>query len=113
MKPRVVQVLNTEYKVVACWGSDKVLRQTLKDYHHNQSEENLERCEYSHGMCYWTEGCHPVIWLPRKPKTPSEIGTLAHEATHAVEFIFRFISEEHRGEVYAHSIGAVVREVMK
>lgn len=51
--------------------------------------------------------------MQNKPKTMEEIGTLAHEACHAIENIFEKIREPMGGEVFAHSVGAVVREGLK
>ena len=56
--------------------------------------------------------CHPVIFLKNKPIKPEDIGTLAHEATHAVNWIFQSIQEAQGEEFYAHSVGAIVRIVL-
>lgn len=54
----------------------------------------------------------PLLLLPAPPKTADEIATLAHEATHAVEFMFRDMGEVNRDEVFAHCVGKLVREVL-
>jgi hypothetical protein len=50
--------------------------------------------------------------MPEYPKTPEQIGTLAHEAVHAIDYIFTAMGQNDYGEVFAHSVGAVVREVL-
>lgn len=114
MKPREIPILNNEYKVVVCWGSPKFIHTILNDYKHPRTiDEVNEQCKHTRGS-FWHEKCRfGIISLPHKPKTPDEIGTLAHEATHAIENIFEVISEESRDEVFAHSVGAIVREALK
>lgn len=68
--------------------------------------------EGNRGLTYYESDCHPVIALPRKPKTAEEFGTLAHEAVHAVNHVFDHIHEYSRDEVFAHSVGAIVREAL-
>lgn len=66
----------------------------------------------SRGVCFHNEECHPVIGMLSFPKTPDEIGTIAHEAVHAVEDIFDKIGEKTGEEIYAHCVGAIVRKVL-
>ena len=106
-----IPIINDEYKVIVCWGDSKFIDKVLKSWHHkpeNTSSSLLNR----RGVCFYSKDCHPVIALPRKPKTPEEIGTLAHEATHAVSNIWEKLDETVYDEVFAHSIGAVVRKVL-
>jgi hypothetical protein len=61
-------------------------------------------------------GYRPVIWIPRKPRTPDEYGTLAHEALHAVRWLMQDwadIDFDHdTQEVYCHALSHCVREVL-
>jgi len=69
------------------------------------------------GLTMLYEGYNPIIWLPRKPRGPKELGTLAHEAAHATRFIF--VSQlgipitAGNDEVYCHCIGWIVRRVLE
>lgn len=68
------------------------------------------------GFCAYREGFIPVIWLPRRPRTAIEHGTLAHEAMHAVAHMTRWAGipiNESTDEVYCHAIGHVVRRVLE
>lgn len=67
------------------------------------------------GFCFYSEGAKPVIWLPRFPKTPEEIATLAHEAVHAVSFFmdWRGFKWSPGDEVSAHSVDYIVRRVLE
>src|SRR6185436_9998614 len=44
------------------------------------------------GKVFYKQGFVPVLWLPRKPKTPREYATLAHEALHCVYHLFEWAS---------------------
>lgn len=111
-KEIVIPILNDEYKVVVCFGDPEKISKVLKSWGH-QEHATIGNVEDRRGVCFYTRGCHPVIALPRKPKTPTEIGTLSHEAVHAIEYIFEAISQPLGGELFAHSVGAVVRGVLK
>lgn len=108
----VIPILNDEYKVIVSFGNPGKIAKVLKAWGH-QEHATIGNVEDRRGVCFYTKGCHPVIAMPRKPKTPTEIGTLAHEATHAIEYIFDAIQQEFRGELVAHSIGAIVRGALK
>lgn len=108
----VIPILNDEYKVIVCFGNPARVEKVLKSYGH-RSEDTKSTMIGNRGTCFCTAGCHPVIALPNKPKSATEIGTLAHEATHAIENIFNMIEQPLGGELFAHSVGAVVRGVLK
>ena len=107
----VVNILNLEYKVIVAIGDEKFLKKVAKKWYYPDFPIPLGD---RRGGCYNNSDCHPIIHLPKQPKTPAEIGTLAHEATHAMHHIFDKIQEPNRDtEVFAHSVGAIVREVLK
>jgi hypothetical protein len=115
-KEIIVPILNDEYKVIVCFGDKKYIKKILKDWHFEKEfpdwnfiGEKLDK----RGLCFYEKGCHPVIYMPKFPKTPEEIGTLAHEAFHAINDIFDKLEETVHDEVFAGSIGAVVRKVLK
>lgn len=107
----VVPILNDEYKVVVCWGDPRCVQSVLKFWGYN--EPKVTSLSDRRGGCYYQRGCHPVIALPCFPKKPVEIGTLAHESVHAVEHIFQYIEQDFADEIAAHSVGAIVRKVLK
>lgn len=109
-----VPILNNEYKVIVCWGSEQFIRKVATLYHY--PKDDTVTLGKRRGVTYRRHDCHPLIVLPRSPKTPQEIGTLAHEATHAILDIYDKVGEDniaHTEEVFCHSVGAVVREVLK
>jgi hypothetical protein len=108
-----VPVLNTEYAVVVCWGTPKEITRVLHRCHYPKNERLDSDAFNVRGMCFYHRGCHPVIALPDIPVAPVEIGTLAHEAVHAVSSIMETIgADSWNDEVVAHSVGAVVRSVL-
>lgn len=105
-----IPILNDEYKVIVFFGSAKDAEKIALKWSHQPHRVSWDD---NRGITYFTQGCHPVIAMPRKPKTPDEYGTLAHEACHAVEIIFNKIAQPVGDEVFAHSVGAVVRNALK
>ena len=116
MKNKVIEIpiLNDEYKVIVCWGDRKFINRVGKNYFYEDTEICLR--DKDRGTCWTNPLNHPIIVLPKSPKTPIEIGTLAHEALHAVWNIFNKINNPNdklNDEVLGHSVGAIVRGVLK
>ena len=105
-----IPVFNDEYSVIFCWGEEKKIKKVLRSWGHKTKDVNLLDFR---GQTFYTKDCHPVIAMPKFPVTPEQIGTLAHEATHAINNIFDKIGAFKDDELFAHSIGAVVRQVLK
>lgn len=110
-KKIIIPILNNEYPVIVCWGDTKFIKQVLKKYGHKYDDEDFNWDKYG-GRFFGLEGKDGVIVLPKKPKTPEEVGDLAHEAVHAVKYIFDHVEEKSIDEVFAHSVGAIVREAL-
>jgi hypothetical protein len=58
----------------------------------------------------------PILWMPRRPRTAIEIGTLAHEAAHVVKDIMDCVGipfADASEEAYSHALGFVVRSVLE
>lgn len=110
-KNLIVPILNHEYKVVVCWDTIPKAKKLMKDWGYNKPVEQHD-LDGRRGVTFYDKDCAPFILLPAFPKTPEQIGTLAHEAVHAVMDIFIKVDERNYDEVFAHSVGAVVREVL-
>lgn len=107
-----IPILNDEYKVIFTWGTEKEISKVLKYRGHTLNANGLI-LDNLRGQCFYKQGFHPVIAMPNFPKTNAEIGTLAHEAVHAILEIYKNINEENiSSEIFAHSVGAVVRKVL-
>lgn len=113
MKEIVVPILNNEYKAIVCWGKPQYIAKVLKSWGHKKETTEISGdMENKRGVCFYSKNCAPVIALPKKPETAEEIGTLTHEAVHAVVNIFEMIDERSMDEVFAHSVGAIVRHAL-
>ena len=110
-KSLVIPILNNEYKVIVSWGDLKYTKNLMRIWGYKDPAEQKD-LDNRRGVCFYNKECVPVIVLPRFPKTAEEIGTLAHEAFHAINNIFEKLDEPIHDEVFAHSIGAVVRQVL-
>jgi|WetSurMetagenome_2_1015567.scaffolds.fasta_scaffold23018_3 hypothetical protein len=106
-----VPVLNSEYLVIFTYGTYEEVRKVLKKYHYPMEDIKSDHFN-GRGVCFHMDGVFPVIAMPDIPRTAEQIGTLAHEAVHAVDDIWKKIGENTSGEAYAHSVGAVVREIL-
>lgn len=107
-----IPIFNYEYKVVVCWGDSRYIERILK----REGMQNVGTASALSGLrgaTFFADKCNPVIAIPRHPETPTEMGTLAHEACHAVEHIFNQIGQKLGDEVFAHAVGAVVRHTLK
>ena len=107
----VIPILNSEYKVIVVMGNDKDLKRVAKSWGYDDFTIPFGS---RRGSTYYRADRHPIIHISKKPKTAEEMGTLAHEATHACHHVFDAIDEVDRNtEAFAHSVGAVVRGVLK
>jgi hypothetical protein len=64
----VIPILNDEYKVIVCWGDSDYIRKVLKAWWYPNDFDNgwmIDR----RGLCFHSDKCHPVIALPKQPKT--------------------------------------------
>lgn len=116
-KSVTVPILNHEYKVVVCWGNLKHLRKTLLNHHYNPDHVTKtmldEQTTNRRGVTFSEQRCYPAIWLNADLPHTDALGTLAHEAVHAVDFIFEALDENmYHSEIFAHSVGAIVREAV-
>lgn len=116
-KSVIIPIFNKEYKTVVCWGGLPHLRKTLLNHHY--SPDNIsktfikDQTENRRGVTFREFRCYPVIWINADLPFHDCMGTLSHEAVHAVDFIFQAIDEDVvHSEVFAHSVGAVVRETL-
>lgn len=106
-----IPLFNTEYKVIVAYGTPEHLNKLLKAY--DYPKENIKKIfKKNFATCIHEDGKDPIIIFPSKPKTPYEIGLIAHEAVHAIDFIYEDIEQGGVDELFAHSVGAIVRETL-
>lgn len=113
-KSVTVPIFNHEYKVVVCWGSATHLKKVLSEHYYPKDALLDEHRLNRRGVTFINHRCYPVIWIDANLAVSDALGTLAHEAVHAVESIFEAIEEDLRhSEIFSHAVGAVVRETVK
>lgn len=67
------------------------------------------------GRIFRRPGYVPVIWIPHRPRTPREYGTLAHEVLHAVRLLMDWAAIELNAETeeaYCHALGHGVTTIL-
>lgn len=116
-KTLTVPVLNDEYSVAVILSNDKkYTHRTMKKYGYDDVDfhDMSIWMDDSSGLTYHKTGGNPrpLISIMVK-KDPFGIGVLAHEAVHAVKYIFDYIQEDNLHEAFAHSVEAVVRKVLE
>lgn len=117
-KSITIPILNHEYKVVVCWGDLIHLKKTLTEHHYNPDNITKtfleEQADKRRGVTFREHLCYPTIWIGANLPASEAIGTLAHEAVHAVDFIFEALDENmYHSEIFAHSVGAIVRNTLE
>lgn len=69
------------------------------------------------GMHFGRRGWVPVLWIPRRPRTAREHGTVAHEALHCVRFMFQtwvgMPFDYDTDEAYCHAVGFLVTSILE
>lgn len=75
-----------------------------------------EKLSPSYGKCFEKAGWLPVVWIPRRPRTPREYNTLAHECLHATFKLFRwgnFPMDDSTEEIMGHVVGHLVDQCLE
>jgi len=106
----VVPILNDRYKVQVCLGDEKFFRKALKKSNYTGLIDGY--LKYA-GVTFYCPHGMSIIWIKEVKKTPQFIGVLAHEACHAIHYLFKYIKQDSVCEVYCHSVEAVVRIVLE
>lgn len=104
-----VPILNDEYFVYVLFGDEIKACDWLRDYFDDRKLD-LDDFRGFRARCFYKQGFYPVIYCAVKEHL---YASLAHEAIHAINYIWRDIGETEKEEVYAHSVGAVVYAVEK
>lgn len=105
--------------VMVHFGSRKELHKELLNYHKPDitkeivNQINFESDGYT---LYDSENGAFIVYMPKKPSTPKEIGTLVHELSHATNAIMEAIGvtlTESSEEAYTYCLGFITRKVFE
>lgn len=113
-KPKsvVVSILNDEYVVHVHWcNASQILR--IARRHFEDEEITKSWFEGVRGKTMKKKSYNSLIWIDLPITDKHFLSTVAHEAVHAVNFIWEDIGEEIKDEAYAHSVAAIVHAVEK
>lgn len=91
-------------------------KNVLKYVRWKMSDDEVTWSYDNRGSCFCRDGYQPIIWIPGKPKTSREYGTLAHEVFHVVRHMFGDwagmpLSRDSE-EAYAHAISYAVTKIL-
>jgi hypothetical protein len=114
IKEREIHLGMVDMEIVFATGKEDNLAEYIA-YKFETKEEKIE-IGSAYGYCFYCDGYCPIIWLPRYPKTPRELGTLSHECFHASMHVARWLNmpvEEKNEEVIAHCIRFLVQNFLK
>jgi len=67
------------------------------------------------GICYVFDKYAPILWIPRNPKTPEELGTLAHEVVHIMSHFSVWIGTKinpETDELFAHFTSYLISQFL-
>jgi hypothetical protein len=105
-----ITILNDEYKVIFIAGNVKFSKKLADDYGYSNWDSSM--LYGKRGLTIYKKGFFPMIFMPKIPTKSDEYATLAHEAVHAIDYLFDSIGDDNRSELFAHCVGAVVRGVL-
>lgn len=109
-----VPILNDSYKVYVYLGNKNRANEAICKYLGITGELFLEE---NRGKCIYKKGFHPCIWIDSALPYQEAVGTLAHEAIHAVSDVMDYLSMDARdtsgNEFLAHSVAAIIRKCLK
>ena len=118
MKKITVPILTEEYKVIVFIGTGDELIKAGARYLEIPEKEMYERLKNKRGIAYDTFSSgikkQPAIFINGDYPVEESIATLAHEASHAMDYIQVFLGiRDINGEVHAHGIASVMRHSLK
>lgn len=107
-----------DFSIVAIIGDYEKVTPFIKwKFDDKEFDSKVFDMEYEpRGKVFFRQGYVPVLWIPRKPKTPREHATLAHEALHCVFHLFEWAAipiTRDTEEVMTHSMAHIINETLK
>jgi len=117
LQEKVIEMGLFDFDVVVAIGSRDRLEEYISfkyeipDFDISKHETGYE----PRGQCFHCDGYVPIIWIPNKPKTPREYGTLAHECVHAAKHVMRWAhvpDSDDTEEVLTHTVGYLVTKIL-
>lgn len=83
---------------------------------HENPRVVLDNSKPISGCIFQKRSYDSIIWLPRVPRTPHDLGTLSHEVMHAVSTMMSRADiplSEDAEEAYCYAMGFAVRKILE
>ena len=115
---KVIHMGTFDFVVVAVIGSSDNLEEYIA-FKYDEPDFDLSESNNGYeprGKCFYCAGYVPIIWIPKKPKTPREYATLAHECLHATKHVLRWAGipfSDDTEELETHAMGYLITEILK
>lgn len=114
MKKLEISIFTDEYKVLVFIGTVKELMAPLSKLSQWSKQEIRENFKNKRGQCFTYESDLPVIAINGDFPWRDSLATVAHEASHAMDWIHDYMDmDDKSGEFKAHGISCIVRQVTK
>ncbi len=105
-----VPILAGKFFVEVFWGNKE---EGLKKIRKHFDDRPLDSFDGYLGKTYHTPGYFPAIFIAATKRNKDFCGIVAHEAVHAINYIWEDIGETSKDEAFAYAVEAVVVSVMK
>ena len=103
-----------DYRAVCVVGPQKKLERYVQ-WAFSDKTFSLQQKTYE-GLFLSRDGVEPIVWIPCKPKTPKDYGTLVHECMHLVHYMMNWANisltddtDEIYGFVLGHTVNSIIR----
>ncbi|ABE61206.1 hypothetical protein Nham_0310 [Nitrobacter hamburgensis X14] len=115
MKKILVPIFTEEYKIWVYIGSRaELVKAAAKYIGETEAKFDKEFVGRGQALDYIDKGLYPLIIVDGRLPVRTALATLAHEASHSMDSLERYIGiKDKHGEFRAHGIAAVVRTVSK
>jgi len=118
MKTILVPILTEQYKIKVCIGSKKELIRFASKYLDKTKEDIEKFVNNNRGAAFNTFdmglNIHPLIIINGDFPAGEAIATVAHEASHAMDYLQWALGiKDGSGEFHAHGIASVIRHASK
>lgn len=115
MKKIKVPILNSEYSILVFIGKKSELIKEGAKYTTYSPKTLARELDNRRGLAYdLFPDQNPLILIDGDYPAYSSLATLAHESSHAISFIEKFLGiEDKNDEFRGHGIGAIMRAVGK
>ena len=103
-----------DYTAIVIIGDKANLRRYLR-WKFEDDDFVLGYNRHTRGLVVGRQGYCPIMWLPKRPRTCTEIATVAHECVHVMMHLFSWAGmsvTEDTEEIMAHGVAYMTRMIL-